>query len=189
MVLLGGVAGLTGSAEPAKDELANLRFGATTVEKSGPERRAMAKQAMREGTAATLSRMEGRDVLVGTSRRVVYEKAGAAVAVESKALVRLREELDREWNYGHEAKLCGFAPLLAADLVSGAQVVQVRFCFSCDDVMILIDGKDVDFRPLSAAGRARFVALFRELFPLDQQVQSLPSENPHRTNSPSQTKP
>jgi hypothetical protein len=77
------------------------------------------------------------------------------------------------------AKACEFVPGVGIRFVDKERTVDVVFCFECDVVAIRTSGSERwqgggSFDP----GRARFVAVMKQVFPDDKVIQELKAKRP-----------
>jgi hypothetical protein len=70
------------------------------------------------------------------------------------------------------AKGCEFQPGVALRTTAGKQEVIILLCYGCNELEIYVGGKKVGYEDTDNA-RGKLVALAKELFPKDDEIQSL----------------
>jgi hypothetical protein len=108
------------------------------------------------------------------SRRMY--KFGPPEVLSAEQLSRLQGELGRLENIGAGSSFCGFEPAIAVVFQGDDFSLELQFCFFCDELSADLDGKPVKMVSI-VPGRAAFLGFFKEVFPADKVIQSLPLKN------------
>lgn len=95
------------------------------------------------------------------------------VEVDQKTAGRLMQTLSRQDIYGWDfAKGCEFTPGVGIRYVGRDSTTEILFCFSCDELQIVRDGKHVGAEDTDGA-RTELVHIAQAIFPEDKVIQGL----------------
>lgn len=101
-----------------------------------------------------------------------YPVISGPVEVDADAAEKLRRVLLDAGSYQWEtAKGCKFQPGVVVRF-AGKQTVDVLFCFSCDEIVVLVDAKRVGGEDIDNV-RGQLLAIVKKLFPEDKAIQQL----------------
>lgn len=101
-----------------------------------------------------------------------YALVGKPVSVDVTHIVDIQDGLTSRSSYDANPKACTFQPGVRVDFYRGDEVLQVLFCFRCDELASYRNGRPVghaDFDP----ARAKLLRGIKSLFPDDPAIQSL----------------
>ena len=105
-----------------------------------------------------------------------YPIVGAPVQVDADTSEELAEILMDANIYDWDLrKKCEFMPGVALRFTSAGSPTEVLFCFSCDELMVVRDGKKVGYEDFDPA-RGRLLTIVKRLFPEDEKIQQLKDE-------------
>ena len=110
-------------------------------------------------------------------RRGLLSKLGAPVILNTSQLSILQTALGRPENLGPGVTFCGFEPGIAVVFQGDDFSLELQFCFSCDELKVDLNGTEAKFLSINP-GRPAFLGFFKDVFPEDKLIQSLPLENP-----------
>jgi hypothetical protein len=102
-----------------------------------------------------------------------YPITGEPVHLTPQQIEALAKILANPGTYSFDiAKGCEFLPGVALRTTAGKQEVVILLCFGCDELAIYVGGRRVGQEDFDNA-RGKLVTLVKEIFPKDDEVQSL----------------
>lgn len=102
-----------------------------------------------------------------------YSILSGPIDVEKKTANALAMILADPATYDWEsAKGCEFQPGVGIRFIAADSSTEILFCFSCDELQILRDGKSVGHEDTDTA-RAELVEIVKKIFPDDKVIQGL----------------
>lgn len=102
-----------------------------------------------------------------------YPITAGPVEVDEKTAEKLMQTLSRANIYGWDfAKGCEFSPGVGIRYVGAESTTEILFCFSCDELRIVRDGKRVGAEDTDGA-RTALVNIAKSIFPKDKAIQKL----------------
>jgi hypothetical protein len=104
-----------------------------------------------------------------------YQVSSGPIALSAEQAKQISRLLLRPSSYPNYVKTCGFDPGVRLDFHRGDEIVQVLFCFACDDLAVYRDDDLIHGAAFDPA-RGEVVRVIKPLFPDDEVIQSLSEE-------------